>query len=233
MKLKATAAAGLACAALVGPATALAHMTIEQPEAPAGGVELLRFTVPHGCDGESTESVSIEIPRTVPLAKPMVKPGWSLETRKGPKDKTELFGEKVTEGVSRITWTAEGAGLPDEYIDQFVVQVALPESEGETLYFPSVQECAKGEEAWIEIPREGETTDDLDSPAPEVILTAAKNGHGDTRPDEQSEASAGAEPAEDAGGGGDGNGLALAALVVGGLGLVTGGASLMWSRDRS
>lgn len=93
----------------------------------------------------------------------------------------------------------------------------LPPGEGETLHFPTVQRCEKGETAWIEIPAEGESADELESPAPQVTLTAATE-----------EPETATEPPDD-----DGDGMAIAALVVGGLGLAIGGASLLRSRNGS
>jgi uncharacterized protein YcnI len=41
-----------------------------------------------------------------------------------------------------------------------------------------VQECATGAERWIEIPAAGQTSDDLEDPAPGVmVLPAGHTGH--------------------------------------------------------
>jgi hypothetical protein len=100
--------------------------------------------------------------------------------------------------------------------------VKLPASAGETLYFPTVQKCEKGQTGWVEIPAEGESADELEEPSPELTLTAAEAEHEAASTDEEPAA---AEPSDD-----DGNGMAIAALVVGGLGFVFGGMSLLRRR---
>ena len=219
----------VAGAALALPAAATAHVTVEPAEAAADSIAFLEFTVPHGCDGAGTTELSVQIPESVPLATPGVHPTWDVKTKEGPKDEVELFGETVTEGVSEVTWTADEP-LPDGFLDRFVIEVKLPATEGETLYFPTIQTCEKGKTAWVEIPAAGETEDDLEAPAPAVTLTAlAEEGHDAAEPEAEAEETAAEDEEEDD----DGNGLAVAALIVGGLGLLTGGASLMRSRTGS
>jgi periplasmic copper chaperone A len=193
------------------PAGAAAHITATPAEAPADSYTTLEFEVPHGCEESPTNQIRVQIPETVPQATPEVHPGWSLTTREGPKDEVELHGETITRGVSEVIWTAEDAPLPAHYLDRFAISVKLPASEGETVYFPTVQKCEKGQTGWIEIPAEGESAEELESPAPQVTLTAAAD-----------EPATAVEPPED-----DGDGMAIAALVVGGLGLAIGGASLL------
>jgi periplasmic copper chaperone A len=210
--------------ALVVPAAAAAHITVNPTEGPADGYATLDFEVPHGCEESPTTQVRVQIPETVPQATPEVHPGWSLETKEGPKDEVELHGETITRGVSEVIWTAEDAPLPAHYLDRFAISVKLPPGEGETVYFPTVQKCEKGQTGWIEIPAEGESAEELESPAPAVTLTAVEAEHEATEEDAAAEETA-TEPSED-----DGDGMAIAALVVGGLGLVFGGASLMRNR---
>jgi periplasmic copper chaperone A len=222
MKLKTTIALGV-LASLALPTAAFAHVTVDPAEAPADGYAKLDFSVPHGCDGSATTRLRVQIPESVPSATPQVHPGWSLDTKEGPKDKVELHGETITEGVSQVIWTAEDAPLPDHYLDVFGMSVKLPANEGETLYFPAIQECEKGETRWIQIPAEGETSDDLSEPAPAVTLTTAEQ--------EGAEASqsAASEP-QSADDDGAPMGLAIAGLVVGGLGVLTGGVALSRAR---
>jgi uncharacterized protein YcnI len=52
----------------------------------------------------------------------------------------------------------------------------LPEAAGETVYFPLVQTCEVGESAWIEIPAEGQDSEELALPAPSITLTEATAG---------------------------------------------------------
>lgn len=242
-----TAAAGLAALTLAAPASA--HMSANPGEAPADGFAKLDFQVPHGCEGSPTKVVRVQVPRSVPSVTPQVHPGWEVTTKEGPKDPVDLHGEEVTEGVSEVIWTATSAPpLPDDRLDVFGLSLKLPaREEGETVYFPSIQECERGSERWIQVPAEGESEDDLDAGAPSVVLTAAEDGHGGG--DEAGHGDeAGAEgddvaveqasatgPAAAAAGDDDGpsTGLVIAALVLGGLGLATGGAGLVSARRRT
>lgn len=220
MKLKTTVAAAAACS-LIAAAPAAAHVTIEPAEGPADGYATLQVQVPHGCDGSPTRAIRVQIPESVPSVTPQVHPGWDVATKEGPKDAVELHGETVTRGVKEVIWTAADAGpLPDGRLDIFGMSVKLPAGKaGDPVYFPIVQECVEGETGWIQIPQPGESEDDLESPAPAVTLTAASGGHG-----EQDAASTTA--ASDSDDDGPSTGLVIAALVLGGLGLLTGLAAL-------
>ena len=68
-------------------------------------------------------------------------------------------------GVAR--WS--GGPLPDSQYLDFQMLAVFPEAPGE-VYFPVVQRCGDAEVAWIEIPAEGQTEDDLDHPAPAVTV---------------------------------------------------------------
>jgi uncharacterized protein YcnI len=217
------AAVAAALSTLAIPATAQGHVFLEEAEAPAEGSPILEFVVPHGCDGSPTTSLTVSFPKSVPSVTPEAVPGWEVSTKEGPKDKTELFGETITEGVSEVTWTSQGQPLADGQLLRFGAESALPDAEGETLNFPAIQKCEEGETRWIQIPAEGETEEDLEEPAPALTLTAAEGEHGAT------EDVAAAEEADD-----DGDfasqGLGIAALIVGGVGVLLGGASLLRRR---
>jgi periplasmic copper chaperone A len=212
----ATVAAALALAAPAG-----AHVGVEPGEAPADSYAKLDFQVPHGCEGSPTTELRVQIPKSVPSVTPQVHPGWEVTTKEGPKDPVDLHGERVTRGVSEVTWTAAGAGpLPDERLDVFGMSVKLPAGRaGETVVFPAVQRCERGQTAWIQVPAAGESEDDLESPAPAVVLTAAEagDGHG---------ASGDEATAEDGDDDGPSTALVVVALALGGLGLLAGLAAL-------
>lgn len=223
MRFKTTFAAALAVS-LSAAVPAAAHVTIAPGEGPADGYATLQVQVPHGCDGSPTKAVRVRIPESVPSVTPQVHPGWDVSTKEGPKDAVELHGETVTTGVKEVVWTAADAGpLPDGRLDIFGMSVKLPAGKvGDPVYFPTVQECVKGKEAWIQIPRPGESEDDLESPAPAVVLTASAGEHGGAAAAEQ-EAGTAADDSDDDG---PATGLVVAALIIGGLGLLTGGLAL-------
>lgn len=231
--LRRRAGAALAATGAVGAlaAPAAAHVGVSPTKAPADGFAMLQFSVPHGCDGSPTRALRVRVPRSVPSATPHVHPGWEVTTRQGPKTPVELHGEEVTRGVSEIAWTAtEADPLPEGRLDLFGVSVKLPAGEGETVYFPAVQECVNGRTGWIQVPAAGESAEELDEPAPAVLLTAPEEGHGDGEAMEADVEPASASAAAGAGDDGPSTGLVIAALVLGGLGLLTGLAALLRGR---
>jgi uncharacterized protein YcnI len=168
--------AGAASAALLTTATVgSAHVSPTMESAPAGSTQAIGFTIGHGWEGSPTTSVSIQIPAGVISAKPQPKAGWKLTLKKGklPQPGT-LFGEKITTGLLSVTWS--GGRLRDDMFDQFFLRIAVPNKVGKTLWFPTVQRCAKGVHRWIEIPQKGKP--EPESPAPGVLITKASGGHG-------------------------------------------------------
>lgn len=168
-------AAGAIAAFASGALPASAHITLEQQEAPVGSVYKAVFRVGHGCEGSPTITVRVQIPEGVISVKPMPKPGWTVETVKGPYDKTyDYYGTPMKEGVKEVVWS--GGSLPDDFYDEFVLRGQLTEAlpADTMLYFPTVQECEKGAERWIEIPAAGKSDDDYEYPAPGVKLLPKK-----------------------------------------------------------
>jgi uncharacterized protein YcnI len=215
--------------ALAAPAAA--HITADPAEGPSDGFATVNFQVPHGCEESPTTRVRIQIPPSVPSVTPGRNPYYDLTTKEGRKDKVELHGETVTRGISEIIYTAK-TPLPPHDLDILPVSVKLPAGKpGDTVWFPTIQECAEGRTNWVQIPAEGESADDLESPAPGVTLTAADGGHGGGA----SEPVADVEPAAaatDAGDDDDGAPmwLVVVALAIGTLGLVAGTAGLLRAR---
>ena len=164
-------AAGLL--ALTAAGSALAHATLETASAPANSTYKAVIRIGHGCEGKPTQAVRVRIPEGVIVAKPMPKAGWQLATVKGAYGKSyDYYGTPLAEGVTEIAWT--GGDLPDDWYDEFVVRVRLTDfAPGTAVYFPTVQECPDGAaERWIEIPAEGKSADDYESPAPSLTISA-------------------------------------------------------------
>lgn len=160
---------------------ALAHVTLEQNAAPAGSFYKAVLRVPHGCEQSATVRLRVTIPEGVISVKPMVKPGWTLEVKRGAyaRPYSFLHGAKFTEGVREITWS--GGNIPDAYYDEFVLTtfIAGELAAGGTLYFPVVQECEKGANNWVEVPTADKPADKLGSPAPGLKLLQKAKGHGE------------------------------------------------------
>ena len=166
--------------ASIGASQALAHITLERKEVPVGSFYKAVFSVPHGCEGAATVKVSVQIPEGVISVKPMVKPGWTLEVKRG--DYASLYsylhGAKLTHGAKEITWS--GGNIPDAYYDEFVMQtfIAGELPPNTTLYFPVIQTCEKGEHRWVETPSSPKTGSGHGEPAPGLkLLPAAAKAH--------------------------------------------------------
>lgn len=162
----------LPLAALALAAPAAAHVTIDPPQAVAGGYLRATFRVPHGCDGAATERLVVSFPEGVTVARPMPKPGWRLTITRAPLDPPidNGHGGLIRERVTSITW--EGGPLPDEQYDEFTVMFRVPGHGGEVLHLPAVQHCSGGATAaWTEIPEPGRRITDYRHPAPALRVT--------------------------------------------------------------
>jgi len=165
----------VACMAALPASDALAHATLDQPTATIGTSYKAVVRIGHGCEKAPTTRVVLTIPEGVVSVRPMPKPGWTLETVRGPYERTyELsHGRKLSEGVKQVIWS--GGRLLDEHYDEFVAATSIaPGLSADTLlYFPVVQTCETGEHRWVEVPAAGQRADALKSPAPAVRLVAA------------------------------------------------------------
>lgn len=167
--------AAFAAASLVAfAAPAFAHATLEVQEARIGGSYKAVLRVPHGCGTEATHTVRVQIPEGFYNVKPMPKAGWTLETVTGPyAESYDNHGTALTEGVKEIVWS-EG-NLPNEWYDEFVFRGSFAGTlEPGKFYFPAIQECANGEEAWLDVSGD----ENADMPAPSLeLLPADAAGH--------------------------------------------------------
>lgn len=162
---------------------ASAHTTIIDGSAvPGGGFGTqITFRVPHGCAGAPTDTLEVQIPEGVTGVQPKWTAGWTIETE--PRAATAASvapdaspaAEASTE-IGLIRWT--GASLPDGQYMDFQFRAVFPETPGAVIYFPAVQHCGDAQEAWIQIPAEGQDAHDLDFPAPSVTIgEAVEAGH--------------------------------------------------------
>src|SRR5579875_3639109 len=152
----------LCCALLSACLTmpAFAHVTLDQRETAVGAPYKAVFRVPHGCDGSTTVKLTVQIPEGVIAVKPMLKPGWQIDFKRGAYSRSYSYfhGAKFTEGITEVTWS--GGRLPDAFYDEFVLSVFIAGElpAGQTLYFPVVQECEHGAHRWVEVPTPGKSS---------------------------------------------------------------------------
>ena len=166
-------AAALSGALLAQPA--VAHVTLDPPQAAAGSTVRLTLRVPHGCAGAATEGLTLRLPDGVTAARPMPKPGWQLAVTRRVLEApvSNGHGGTITEAPAEITWAA--GSLPDDQFDEFVLMLRAPEQPGETLWLPVVQHCAGGATAnWTEVPTAGRRVTDYRFPAPSLRLLPAR-----------------------------------------------------------
>jgi uncharacterized protein YcnI len=221
MKIRSYILAAVGVAVLALAPAVDAHVTLQPPEAPAGGFTRLDVRVPNERDNADTTKVVVQMPPGFLSVSHEPVPGWDVKLTMRKLDKpVEQFGEQVNEEVGRITFSG-GVIRPGQFQD-FGLSVAVPEGRpGSKLTFKALQTYTGGEVVrWIGPP-------DSEEPAPQVELTAAE--------EEEAPAPAAQAPAATAGGeeDDDGNGLAIAALVVGLAGLAAGMAALFLSRGRT
>ncbi|MGW1722672.1 YcnI family copper-binding membrane protein [Streptomyces sp. NPDC002306] len=186
----AAAVAGMAVLALSAPA--FAHVSV-QPEGTAakGGYAVVDFKVPNERDNASTTKLEVTFPADHPLASVMPQPlaGWKVQVTKSKLDKPlEMHGEKISEAVTKVTWTADGKGIEPGYFQKFPLSIgALPEDTDE-LVFKAIQTYSnKDVVRWIEVQEDG--AEEPENPAPVLQLSAASEGghsHGSAGAEETS-----------------------------------------------
>ena len=162
------AAAALA-ALVLSTVPASAHVTLVASSTAAGATAVLRMEVPHGCEGSATTEVAVRTPDTVTDVEAEDTGRWDAQV--------------TADGVTFRT----DEPVPDGMRDEVSLTVRLPDEVGAELVFPVVQRCEVGESAWTEVAGGGVSRDDLDMPAPVIVVTAA-----DGSPDREAAMSYGA-----------------------------------------
>lgn len=167
--------AAIAALFTAGASPAFAHATVTPKEVAPGYAKIV-ISIGHGCDGQATKSVRVDIPEGFIGAKPMPKAGWTIEVEKGAyAHPYKMHGKPVSSGPTAITWTGD---LPDDYFDEFSINgMFAGVKEGDRLFFKTVQTCDTGELAWTEEAAPGQNPHELAHPAPFVTVGAGSSGH--------------------------------------------------------
>jgi len=225
-RLGGASGAGLLLVA-VAATPASAHVTITPSDTTAGAYTVLTFSVGHGCEGSATTTLDIQIPEPILSVTPTLLSGWDVEKQMVELDEPveDTHGNSVTERVGQVVYTADRP-LPDGYRAAMELSLQLPETPGETLTFPVIQSCERGENPWTEVPAEGQDAEELEFPAPTVTITEASG-------DEDTSASQPATVESDDADEDDGNALGISGLLVGGIGVLVGGTALARTRRTS
>jgi uncharacterized protein len=154
-------------------------------------------------------------------------PGWKVEVTKSKLDKPlEMHGEKITEAVSKVTWTADGKGIEPGYFEKFPLSVGQLPEDTDQLAFKALQTYSNKEVVrWIEVPQEGK--EEPDNPAPVLELSAAsEDGHHGSAADEDSDAKSAEKTSTHTAASSDGTDTT--ARVLGIVGIVVGAAGVAY-----
>jgi periplasmic copper chaperone A len=144
------------CTALVST-TAWAHIHVEQNTAPAGYNHLTNILVPHGCGASPVKEVHIKIPEEIVGVRVAYNRDWKIEikNRKLAKPTPGEGGRMVTETVDELVYTEPKSVLPPAgFYDTFQFEVTVPREEGLVLWFKSYAVCEKGDDKYVEVPKE-------------------------------------------------------------------------------
>ncbi len=220
---------------VASPAAAQAHVSLHPNAIPAGSFVTTNIRVPNEENTASTTAVKVKLPAGVLSALGAPPAGWTFaaKTKKLAKPIKTDDGV-VTAETTEVDYT--GGRIRPGAFESFPLTLSIPASAkaGDVLAFPTVQTYSNGHVArWI-----GDATDDR--PAPTVDVTAAGGAlldvtGGDAGPPAKLPANlvggaqAAAAPAATIVRK-QSNGLAIAALIVGALGLLLGVTALAGRR---
>jgi uncharacterized protein len=207
-RIVALAAAG-AGLSLAPPAQA--HVTVHPNVIPEGAFAVLNVRVPNETDDADTTKVQVQMPGGFEFVSADPPPGWKFTAKRAGKE------------VKQVIFS--GGRIPPGQFREFPLSVGIPGKSGDTLSFKALQTYSDGEVVrWIGPP---------DAEHPASTITIADEGGliqdttGDAPPaTEAAPAAATTRVVEKE----SSDGLAIAALIVGGLGLAAGGAALATGR---
>lgn len=149
------ATAVVTAATALGASAAGAHVEAEASTVSPDGAAVIDFSFHHGCDGQATTGLRIQIPEGVTDVVPQAVEGWTVNSTP-----TE-FG-----------WS--GGSVPDGDEATFTATMAVAGEAGTVIWFPTVQQCPTAEEAWIEIQEPGAVEPEM--VAPSITLTSTIQG---------------------------------------------------------
>jgi uncharacterized protein YcnI len=230
----------LGAAALLAPASAQAHISLHPNTIPAGAFATLDVRVPGEQEGAHVTKVDVLFPAGFTGVDYENVPGWSVKVIEA-KLATPISedGETIDTEVSQIVWSWTGplAKVDNGQFIDFPLSLAIPASAaGKALEFRTVQSYSNGQVIhWIDPSLTAE------HPSPRINVTAKGGvveevaGH-EAGPEAGETGTSSASPAPAVvakPSAGASQGLAIAALIVGALGLLTGIVALLSARRRT
>lgn len=240
--LKRTALFCVTAVALLLPTAAQAHVSVHPNTVPEGAFATLNIRVP----GEEENAYAYKVATLFPAGFTDVSiqnvPDWTAKvvTKKLAKP-IQTDDGPVTEEVSQVIWTGNKSvdgRLDNGTFMQFPLSIAMPEHiAGKSLAFKTLESYSNGKVIhWIGAPN-------AEFPAPTVNITAkggvlqdVAGGEAGPTPGEVPGAEAAPSSSSNSTSSSSDSaskGLGIAALIVGALGLLAGGAALVRSRRRT
>lgn len=214
-----TVALGLGLAlALVAPMGASAHVTFAETTAEPGSYPVLTLKVPNESDTAATTSVTLEFPADTPFlsVRTVPVPGWTAEvTREELPEPVQVGESEITEAVTSITWTADGAGIDGDQLQLFPIGVG-PVPDVGSVVFRAEQGYSDGSV----VPWEGED-------APTIFVNDAPVDHHGGDSGTEDDGGHAAEPVGDTEAADAGDSTGLLGVVLGAIGVVLGAAALV------
>lgn len=231
----------VAAASLLVPAAAQAHISLHPNTIPAGAFATLDVRVPGEQEGAHVTKVDVLFPQGFTGVDYENVPGWStriIEARLATPIKED--GETIDTEVSQIVWRWTGplGKVDNGQFVNFPLSLAIPaDASGKALEFRTVQTYSNGQVIhWIapsltaehpspriNVTAKGGVIQDIagDEAGPEAGQTGSGQSAPATTPAPVKTPSSGAS-----------KGLALAALILGALGLIAGLAALAATRRK-
>ena len=143
----------LAAVGIVVTATpSFAHVEVSDSSVEADGQATVAFSFHHGCAGEPTTSLRIQVPTGVSDVVPAPVDGW-----------------QAASNAQEFSWT--GGSVPDGQEATFTATMRVTGAAGTTIWFPTVQGCPSAEETWIEITPPGGAEPENVAPSIELAVT--------------------------------------------------------------
>ncbi len=233
--MKRLASLTAAVAALALPAAAAAHISLHPNEVPAGAFVTLNVRVPGEQPGAYAYKVVMQLPPGFTDVDVENIPGWTAqETITNLKKPLQTPDGPVNQVVSQITWTGDRSTLgrlDNGYFVQFPLDITIPSNlAGHSLTFKTVEYYSNGQNAyWIGPPS-------ATYPAPTINITKAGGVIEDVAGNEAGPVPGfvptGQAAVATASPGSSSDTLAIVAIVVAALALLTGVTNLA-SRRRS
>ncbi len=228
------------CGALLAPAAAQAHISLHPNTIPAGAFVTLDVRVPGEQAGAYAYKVDMLVPPGFTEIDTENVPGWSVrEVMQKLTTPIQTDEGPISEEVGQIVWTGDRTKLgrlENGQFVQFPLSIAMPSNiAGQSLAFKTIQTYSNGKVIhWIGSPS-------AEYPAPTINVTA-KGGVVEEVAGGEAGPSAGELPGAQGAvtpsatvastSAGASEGLAIAALIVGALGLLTGLGALVSIRRR-